>query len=90
MENTKVKNQNLNYVLLVYLVKTSKKALFEFRIMTKCSCGHNKGDHKSRKIDRRHSQDSDGTPDIPYYCKFCVCAIDEFGEQHYMSDLGVC
>ena len=31
MENTKVKNQNLNYVRPAYLVKTLKKALFEFR-----------------------------------------------------------
>ena len=33
MENTKVKNQNLNYVLPAYLVKTSKKALFGFKII---------------------------------------------------------
>ena len=35
MENTKVKNQNLNYVRPAYLVKTSKKALFEFRCAVK-------------------------------------------------------
>jgi len=38
VENTKVKNQNLNYVRPAYLVKTSKKALFGFRIMTLCIC----------------------------------------------------
>ena len=35
MENTKVKNQNLNYVRPAYLVKTSKKALFGFRCAVK-------------------------------------------------------
>jgi len=35
VENTKAKNQNLNYVRPVYLVKTSKKALFGFRCAVK-------------------------------------------------------
>ena len=35
MENTKAKNQNLNYVRPAYLVKTSKKALFGFRCAVK-------------------------------------------------------
>ena len=35
MENTKAKNQNQNYVLPAYLVKTSKKALFGFRCAVK-------------------------------------------------------
>ena len=35
MENTKAKNQNLNYVLPAYLAKTSKKALFGFRCAVK-------------------------------------------------------
>ena len=34
-ENTKAKNQNLNYVRPAYLVKTSKKALFGFRCAVK-------------------------------------------------------
>jgi len=35
VENTKVKNQNQNYVLPAYLVKTSKKALFGFKMRCK-------------------------------------------------------
>ena len=35
MENTKARNQNLNYVPPAYLVKTSKKALLRFKMRCK-------------------------------------------------------
>ena len=46
--------------------------------MTKCICGHNKGDHKPKRIDKLQAR-YDVNFKLIYYCKFCDCAIDQFG-----------
>ena len=50
-----------------------------FRKMTKCSCGHNKGDHKAHISDRKQAK-YDVNFNLKFYCKFCDCTIDQFGE----------
>ena len=46
--------------------------------MTKCSCSHNKGDHKPHSTDALQVR-YDVNFNLKYYCKFCDCAIDQFG-----------